>query len=868
MDDRQGVPSSLQYSAMAMCLTFALGTVALSFVANPISTSWLIGLYITCALLFISFRQWRTSPLFKSYTLYLLVFFFYQFVIWVVHVTVPGSHPEEAKHHVVWSTQFLGFGGVYMGVAIYHFTLHFSEARSRVWFWLDALGWLIGVGFHLSQVLGLFFGDFHWKNGKWVPTMSAHYPYFFGYITLYVTLGLAIPLAGAIRHPDRKRRVQLAYYLAGAFPLWLSCWSHFLMSMGVVIPTGGGIFIILHALILAYAVFRHRLYDITLIIRRGLLYVMATTGLGVSFGTAVFLSLQWAEAWGWQAGLGGVAVVAGIVYAPLFAVIHSMIDKFFHRARKDREALLADYSKAVSATLELDRVMLLLGRILYQAISPSRVCLYMKDDVRGDLVPIGTYEEGLKQSSKESNDLISQAWLAWLREHTPEQVQTTNRLPCEVPDAVPGFVMDEGPERLVIPIKGHGTIQGYAVLGAKRSDEPYLADDLQFAETVAASSSVALYNARSYHQIRQMHRLLRDTLQGMSAGVLLVRHDGRVELSNESFEKLLVRPPQGGLLPGTHLAEWRSHDPELIDTIAQWMKSTERLDNLPINQVLPQERFLMVSKRVLQDEGAPPLFLFLIHDLSAFKRMEDDLKRKEALARVGELVSGINHEIRGMIQPIRTSLSRLQELDLPHPIFQRSMKVIPERIALLDLMLENLRNYTRPIELRRRPVSAHKILSATARDLTRLAEDADAQVELEPSVPDGDFCLADRDWLGRVFYNLLRNALEAVTGCTDRQVRATISKANAYVVVAISDSGTGIRPENMRSLFQPFFSTKGRNGTGLGLCLCKKLVELHKGKLEVESELEKGTTVRVYLPVSDSEYTPIPESRDTGRWEG
>ncbi|MCZ7646120.1 MAG: ATP-binding protein [Planctomycetota bacterium] len=848
----------------------AIASVALSFLTNPISATWLIGLFITGALLFVSLRQWRDSALFKSYTLYLVMFLFYQFVIWVVYVSIPDKDQTLAKQKVLLATRYLGFGGVYMGVAIYHLTLHFAEVKTRIWHWLDVIGWIVGFGFHCSQLRGDFFGDFHWNNEKWVPTMTAHYPYFFGYITFYVSLGLGIPLVVAIRHPDRQRRNQLIFYLAGALPLWLSCWSHFLLSMGIFVPTGGGLFLIVHALILGYAVFRRRLFDLTLVVRRGLPYALVSAGLGLSFGFLIYLSWKSAEALGLNSTFGGavvLAMVAGVIYAPLFAVLQSFIDKAFLRSRRNREALLADYTKEVSSTLDLDRVMLQFGRILYQVLGPTRVRLFISSNAHGDLVPFGRYEEGLNVESYSPKDSVSEAWRAWLQEHAPKRAAKLERLACEIPVPAPGLVIDEGPERMVVPIMGHGTIQGYAVLGAKRSDDPYWAEDLQFAETVAASSAAALQNARSYHEVRQMHLLLRDTLESLSAGVILVRQDGTVELTNASFRRLLATSPDLQGDSPTSLNALHLQDPELIKVLASRIKSSDQVDNLPLNQVLPVERFLMLSMRMLQSGTEIPLYLFLIHDLTAFKRMEDELKRQEALARVGELVSAINHEIRNMINPIRGTLTRLQSLEIEHPIFRRSMQLLPDRIALMDLMLENLRNYTRPIELRRRAVSIARLLTAAMRDLESLCSEAGVEVKLHSSA-DSDLCHGDGNWLAQVFYNLIKNSVEAVTGCEERHIELRITNSSGYLQVSVWDSGVGIRPEHQRRLFQPFFSTKGRQGTGLGLCLCQKLIELHEGRIEISSEPDRGTMVTIYLPVAHGESEPISESSETGLLEG
>ena len=275
----------------------------------------------------------------------------------------------------------------------------------------------------------------------------------------------------------------------------------------------------------------------------------------------------------------------------------------------------------------------------------------------------------------------------------------------------------------------------------------------------------------------------------------------------------------------------------------------------------------MLSARPLAADEHGPLCLVVLHNLTEYKNMEETIKRQEGLSRVGEFVSAINHEIRNVVQPLRAVMQRMQNLNIADATYQEIAGRIPDRMGALDGLLNNLKNYSRPIELRRRMLNIRNVVSAVLLGLERKIAQEDIKVEQEYGAA-AEQCFADGDWLGQVLVNLVKNALEATAGCARRVVRISTRLEDRLVVIQVEDTGAGIKLEDRKRLFQPFFTTKGERGTGLGLSICQKIVELHDGQISVWSQPGLGTRFSVHLPADQEGAAAEAVSKQMGSREG
>lgn len=227
------------------------------------------------------------------------------------------------------------------------------------------------------------------------------------------------------------------------------------------------------------------------------------------------------------------------------------------------------------------------------------------------------------------------------------------------------------------------------------------------------------------------------------------------------------------------------------------------------------------------------------------------LERHEKLASLGVLAAGIAHEIRNPLTAIKVRLFSLKRSIPDASSVQDDVQVISDEIHRLERIVEDFLQFARPPELECRLVS----LGNLVRDVGNLLEPQLARrcVRLvRESMPEA-WVRADPEKLKQVLINLVQNAGQSIEGpgtVTLRVVsarRTLLGSAADVAVVEVVDTGRGIPPEVVRRLFDPFFTTK-EDGTGLGLCIAARIVELHGGVIEYDTQPQRGTTFRVVLP--------------------
>lgn len=248
--------------------------------------------------------------------------------------------------------------------------------------------------------------------------------------------------------------------------------------------------------------------------------------------------------------------------------------------------------------------------------------------------------------------------------------------------------------------------------------------------------------------------------------------------------------------------------------------------------------------------------LLLFRDMTA-QRSLDVGDRGSRVGDLAAVAAGLAHEIKNPLGGIKGAAQLLaEELD-GRGNAARFTSLITREVDRVSALLEQLLELTRPPRLRLASVNVHRILNEVM-TLERAAGDSALTVRLifDPSLPE---VMGDEAKLHQVFLNLVKNAIEAMgrSGTltiatrieTDFHVRHAARDRGQFLSVDIEDTGPGIAPEDCERIFTPFFTTK-TSGTGLGLAVSERLVAQHGGTIAVESELGRGTRVRVRLPVA------------------
>lgn len=223
--------------------------------------------------------------------------------------------------------------------------------------------------------------------------------------------------------------------------------------------------------------------------------------------------------------------------------------------------------------------------------------------------------------------------------------------------------------------------------------------------------------------------------------------------------------------------------------------------------------------------------------------VREQLFKAEKLAEIGQLAAGVAHEIRNPLAGIRGAIEVLKENCVENDVQHHIMDEILERVDRLNGAVQDLLEYARPMLPNKTEVKLSEVLEAVLAILARDPQMRQVQVVREY---DSDLVLwADPDLTERVFINIILNAAQAMK--FSGELRITLEKRNDHVWISFSDNGPGIEEPVLQKIFSPFFTTRSE-GSGLGLALCKKYVDILDGKIEVKSQLGQGSTFTVILP--------------------
>lgn len=834
----------IRHGPVLLLTLLAACTVAATWIVNPHSVSWLLAIYLTLVLFLAGMRNAKRSQLHGVYALYMAMLNQYLLVVWYLHVSVPWPSELARKDDVLLGAHLTGLGSIYVAIALYRFTLVFSEVRS-IWFRIiEWLGWGSATVFAVTNFTGHFTVEYVWAGFTWVPAMKGLYLDFFYHAALFHTLSIAVPVVQFFRLRSVQRRLQLFYFILGGFPFWAACFGHFLLSIGINIYPAGGFLFLFHAGLIGYATLKHRVFDITIVIRRGLAYAGVSVAMGMIFGLVTYgggLLLGGMKETAAQLPIIAFILISGFVLVPLYSWIQGLVDGLFFRRANDRQKSLGQFASRVSSTLDLFQVCAAMHELMHESLRPSDATLYLATD-SGKMVLYGTgkdrffpstWPEG-PEAPKEVSDLLRD-----------QKRPATLALPVEAP-AGKVVSMGGGSQSVAVPIRHQEKVLGVAVLGPRIADEEYGDDEIEWLELVAAQASVALSNAKTFASVKYLTGLTEKIVEGLSAGLVLMDANGRLLRWNSAAQRILAISP-GEFAPATIESLWE-RQPILASAIKRSIQMGEDVSNQELRLEGKKPLWVLLGVGVLRGARGEKEYLITLHDISDYKAMEFLAQTNAALAQLGQLIASINHEVKNMIQPMRYQVESLLRSESKDAKAANSLEIVLNRIDALEELLNSLKDLSRPIQLTKRKITLWKLVDSVLLDIAELPQ-AKA-IQFEASIPKHASCLGDGHWLKRVIYNLIRNASEATAKIAEPRIDISGNVQGGRIELSISDNGCGIKEEHLTRLFEPFFSTKAEAGTGLGLSISHRIIELHGGHIRVKSEVGKGTTFTLELPLA------------------
>lgn len=343
--------------------------------------------------------------------------------------------------------------------------------------------------------------------------------------------------------------------------------------------------------------------------------------------------------------------------------------------------------------------------------------------------------------------------------------------------------------------------------------------------------------------LKMLEDFNRNIIENIASGIITTDRDGKTSYINRMALKILGRSMEETL--GKKLDE-------IIPGLAMMpekMDGKVGRNELMFKSIGGQQMFLGFSFSALRDHRGSELGNILIfQDLTKIKEMEERVKLADRLAMLGELASGLAHEIRNPLASIAGSAQILNEGEGVNREDRVLLEIIEKESNRLNNLIENFLTFAKPDIKDIEDVDLEKICREVIRALS-VSGVYSEKVSYSLDVKGKPIVQGDSEKLKQIFWNLLLNAVQAVgnEGKVDIFVDVKSVQNRRYCCVTFEDSGPGIDPDSIDKIFVPFFTTK-ENGTGLGLAVTSRLVQFHDGFIKVDKSKRNGARITVFLP--------------------
>ena len=345
------------------------------------------------------------------------------------------------------------------------------------------------------------------------------------------------------------------------------------------------------------------------------------------------------------------------------------------------------------------------------------------------------------------------------------------------------------------------------------------------------------------HSLEDLRALHHNIVQSLRSGLVTISLGGKISFFNPEIEALSA--DRKGDLMG---ADIRDVFPSLRHILGNADKHELLTTEVTTQMIDGRSTLLQWSISPLLDGAGDRIGQVLfVQDVTRIRNMEEQIKRAEQFAVIGELAARIAHEIRNPLASISGCIQMLDTTQNDEETSSRLMGIVLREVAHLNVWINEFLDFSRPPNLERQTFDFATMIDETAEAFRH--DEAMRNTLLEVSTPDTRRVQGDPVRMKQVLWNLLKNSSQAMPfGGTIRVELKDVEREGESVVRAsVQDEGTGISATNLERIFDPFFTTK-QGGTGLGLATCFRIVQEHGGNMEVESVEGHGSTFNIYLP--------------------
>jgi two-component system NtrC family sensor kinase len=603
-----------------------------------------------------------------------------------------------------------------------------------------------------------------------------------------------------------------------------------------------------------YAIFRYRLMDVDLIFKRGVVYTLAAAiVVGLYFGLVAAVALlvhNWQPSSG-PIGLVLAVVVTALLFDPVRKLIQDRIDQFFYRTRYDYRRTLLEFGRELGSETNLNTLLSSLIDRLSHTLAVDRMAIFLAGDEPGKFA----LEKSFGLSLSGNIDL------AFLNVQRPEQAghmffENTHQVPRESPSAQHAIARLD----LNYYIPCHAQQKTIAVLGlGKTTKGDFLSsEDMELLETLGGYLGIAIQNSQLYASLQKKaaeYERLKDfnenIVESINVGVMALDMQDRIESWNAQMEVMYALPrwqaltqPLKSVFPPEFVEEFaRMRREPGIRNLYKFHLKTPAGEVRTVNVALAPlvtRKFEVIGRLIIMD------------DITERVELEAQLSQSDKLSSIGLLAAGVAHEVNTPLAVISSYTQMLSKQLQGDPQKSGLLEKITRQTFRASEIVNNLLNFSRTSGTEIGDVDVNKVIADTLALLEHQFKVGKIEVQntLTAALP---AIQGNSGRLQQVFLNLFLNAKDAMPGGGTLRV-ATLN--GDRVSVSVSDTGSGIAPEHIQRIYDPFFTTKNSpregqpRGTGLGLSVTYGIIQEHAGKIRVESNPGAGTTFTLDFPLS------------------
>ena len=615
--------------------------------------------------------------------------------------------------------------------------------------------------------------------------------------------------------------------------------------------------LILVPLSFGYAITRHRLTDVKLIFREGAAYFVASSALlGVYVGIVLLIgrAIQDLSPESGFVLFALAALLVAFLFAPLKNRIQTQIDRYFYKEEYDYRQSLADFGKTLSSEIKLSSLTEKTSERIRKTLNVVPVALFLREDSQAAVYRL-YHAQDLPASGEGLSvlEVPEDIFNDFDRKLNPLFLLSSSQQVDRIRECLAGYQL-----HYVQPLRVHNRIIGFWALGKRLNGDFLSSEDLDLMATLSGYAAIAIDNALLYRslegktaELAQLKAYSENVVKSITVGVLAVSPEGEVTIWNTAMEAICGLERVAVL--GKNISEVFSLD--LVRTLRsvvegpRWdVSQTSRLYKTYIQLPDGQGRLVNITLApfVSQDDVVAGTLL-VFDDITEKVQLENQLLQAEKLSSIGLLAAGIAHEINTPLTGVCSYTQMLLKETPPDDVRHDVLKKIEKQSFRASSIVDSLLNLARVRDSDFQEVDVNGLMLDTLSLLDHQFRNTniDVKLELDPVLPS---TLANGGKLQQVFMNLFLNAKDAMP--EGGQLRVGTHCVDSQLVVKIEDTGTGISDENIKRIYDPFFTTKeAGKGTGLGLSVCYGIIQEHSGRISVKSRPGIGSAFRLQLPL-------------------